>query len=75
MLKMLSDSICFILNNIKGIQSFEKRIKLFGYLKKAIASCGFIFLLETHSTIHDEKDGTTSLRENSFSHMIKVILA
>ena len=44
MLKMLSDSICFILNNIKGIQSFEKRIKLFGYLKKAIASCRFIFL-------------------------------
>ena len=55
MLKMLSNSIGFISNNVKGIQSFEKRIKIFGYLKKAITSCGFIFLQETHSTIHDEK--------------------
>ena len=55
MLKMLSDSICFISNNVKGIQSFEKRTKNFQYLKKAIASCGFIFLQETHSTIHYEK--------------------
>ena len=30
---MLSDSICFISNNVKGIQSFEKRIKFFEYLK------------------------------------------
>ena len=42
------------LNNVKGIQSVEKRIKIFEYLKKAI-TCGFIFLQETHSTIHDEK--------------------
>ena len=55
MLKMLSDSIRFISNNVKGIQSFKKRIKIFKYLKKGITSCGFIFLLETHSTIHDEK--------------------
>ena len=55
MLKMLSNSIRFISNNVKGIQSFEKRIKILAYLKKAIASSGFIFLQETHSTIHDEK--------------------
>ena len=52
MLAMLSNSIRFI---SKGIQSFEKRIKFFEYLKIAITSCGFIFLQETHSTIHDEK--------------------
>ena len=71
MLKKLSNSTRFISNNVKGIQSFEKRIKIFEYLKKAIASCGFIFLQETHSTIHNEQNGTTSLRENSFSHTVK----
>ena len=65
MLKMLNDSICFISNNVKVIQSFEKRTNIFEYLKKFITYCGFTFLQETHSTIHDEKNGTTSLRENS----------
>ena len=52
---MLSNSIRFISNNVKGIRSFEKRINFFEYLKEAITSYGFIFLQETHSTIHDEK--------------------
>ena len=52
---MLSNSICFISNNVKGIQSFEKIIKIDEYLKKAIVSSAFIFLQETHSTILDEK--------------------
>ena len=71
---MLSDGICFISNNVKGIQSFEKRINIFEYLKTGILSCGFVCLQETHSTIHDEKNGMTSLKENSFSHMVKAIL-
>ena len=50
MLKMLSNSKRFILNNVKGIHSFEIRIKIL------ITSCGFIILQETHSTIHDEKN-------------------
>ena len=36
MLKMLSGSIHFISTNVKGIQSFEKRIKFFEYLEKAL---------------------------------------
>ena len=52
---MLSGSIHFISTNVKGIQSFEKRITFFEYLEKAITSCGFIFLQETHSTIYDKK--------------------
>ena len=55
MLKMLSNNIHIISNNVKEILSFEKRIKVFEYLKKAIVSCWFIFLQQTHSTIHDEK--------------------
>ena len=54
MLKILSDSIQIISNNVKSIESIKKKIKIFEYLKKAIASCGFIFLQETASTIHDE---------------------
>ena len=52
---MLSNGIYFISNNVKGIQSFEKRIKIAEYLKKAITSSTFIFLQEPHSTILDEK--------------------
>ena len=52
---MLSNSIYFISNNVKRIQSFEKRIKIAEYLKKAITSSTFIFLQEPHSTILDEK--------------------
>ena len=75
MLKLLRDSIRFISNNVMVIQSFEKRIKVFEYLNKAIASCGFIFLQETHSTMHDEKNRMTILRENPFSYTVKAILA
>ena len=76
MLKMLSGSIHFISTNVKGIQSFEKRITFFEYLEKAITSCGFIFLQETHSTIYDKKKKEmTSLKENSFFHMVNAILA
>ena len=72
MLKMFSNSVCSISNNVKGIQSFEKGIKL-EYLKKAIASCGFILLQETHSPIHDEKKGKTSavLQINAGHHKQK----
>ena len=66
MLKMLSNSIRLISNNVKEIQSFEKRIKFFEYLKKAIVSCGFIFLRETHSNIHDEKKWNGEFKRKLF---------
>ena len=66
MLTMLSNSIRFISNNVKKIQSFEKRIKFFEYLKIAITSCGFIFLQETHSTIHDEKKWNDEFKGKPF---------
>ena len=31
MVKMLSYSLCFTSNNVKGIQSFEKRINIYEY--------------------------------------------
>ena len=63
---MLSDSICFISKNVKWIQSFEKRTKIFEYLKKAIASSGFIFLHKTHSTIHDQSKWNNEFKGKLF---------
>ena len=68
------DNINFLSNNVKGISSTNKRIKLFEYLKKYVAPNGFIFLQETHSSINDEKSGKMNLKENYFFHMAKQTL-
>ena len=68
MLKMLSASIGFISNNVKGIQSFEKIINFFEYLKKTVASCGYFSIGDTPPYMMGKKWGTTSLKENIFSH-------
>ena len=39
----------FISNNVKGVRSCEKRLKIFEYLKNNIHHNGFDFLQETHS--------------------------
>ena len=44
----------FISNNVKGIKTSEKRLKLFEYLKNNINNNGFIYLQETHSLLNDE---------------------
>ena len=44
----------FISNNVKGLQSSIKRIKIFEYLKEKIVPNGLLFLQESHSTINDE---------------------
>ena len=48
------NKINFVSNNVKGFQSTSKRLKLIKYFKVKIASNGFLFLQETHSTITDE---------------------
>ena len=48
------NKINFVSNNVKGFQSTSKRLKLIKYFKDKIASNGFLFLQETHSTIVDE---------------------
>ena len=45
----------FISNNVKGLQSSLKRIKVFEYLKNNLGSNRFLFLQETHSSLADEK--------------------
>ena len=52
---MINNYIWFISNNVKRLPSLERRIKVFEYLKNCISNSGFMFLQETHSTVHDGK--------------------
>ena len=53
---MINNYIQFISNNVKGLQSREKRIKVFEYFKNCISNNGFMFLKETPSIVFVEKD-------------------
>ena len=64
----------FISNNVKGLQNSLKRIKIFEYLKKNLASNGFLFLRETHSSLDDEKKWMSEFKGPTFFHMIKLTL-
>ena len=44
-----NNSLSFIINNVKGIQSSKKRLKLMQYFKDKIELTGVLFLQETHS--------------------------
>ena len=56
----------FISNNVKGLQSSLKRIKIFEYLKNNLGSNGFLLLQETHSSLTDEKNWADELKESIF---------
>ena len=43
-------SLGFITNNVRGIQSYKKRLKLIQYSKEKIGSTRVLFLQETHSS-------------------------
>ena len=44
----------FISNNVKGLQNYLKRIKIFEYLKSDLGSNEFLFLQSTHSSLAHE---------------------
>ena len=49
----------FLSNNVNGLRSSKKRVKMFGYFKDQIVNNGIIFLQETHSledTINEWQD-------------------
>ena len=45
----------FLSNNVKGLQSAKKRLKLFNFSKNKIGPKGILFLQETHSSVGTEK--------------------
>ena len=63
---MINNYIHFISNKAKGLQLLEKRIKVFEYLENCISNSRFMFLQETHSTVHDEKRWYNDLKGKLF---------
>ena len=51
---MSSIKFNLISNNVKGLQSYKKRLKIFKYLKNKSGPNGILFLQETHSTKENE---------------------
>ena len=51
---MANSKVCFVTNNVKGLQSSKKRLKLIEYLKNKLESNGVLFLQETHSISNDK---------------------
>ena len=47
--------ITFTFNKVKRIQTSQKRMMSFEYLRSYVTSNKFVFLQETHSSIGDEK--------------------
>ena len=65
----------FLSNNVKGLQSSKKRLKLFQFFKNKISPKGILFLQETYSSKVMEKYGVMNLMVTYSFHMGKQILA
>ena len=63
---MTNSKICFVTNNVKGVQSSKKRLKLIEYLKNKLESNRVLFLQETHSISNDENAGLMILKVKPF---------
>ena len=50
-----NNSVSFITNNVKGMESSKKRLKLMQYFKDKIVSSGVLFQQETHSDTKAEQ--------------------
>ena len=60
-----SNILSFITNNVKGIQSYKKRLKL-QYFKEKIGSTGVLFLQETHSSSKVEQKWKVDFKDHVF---------
>ena len=60
------DNLSFITNNVKGIQSMKKRLKLIEYFKSKITTHRILFLQETHSSSDDEQKWRDNFGGNTF---------
>ena len=65
----MDDNLRFISNNVNGLRSTKKRIKMFNYLKSKIFNDGIIFLQETHSSESSQNEWYNDFQgETYFSH-------
>ena len=66
---MANSKLCFITNNVKGVQSSKNQLKLIEYLKNKLKSNGVLFLQETHSISNDENTWADDFKgQVFFSH-------
>ena len=72
---MNSNQINTISNNVNGIQSTKKRIKMIQYFKNKLLPQGILFLQETHSTELMRQVGEMNLMHPFFSPMDRLIPA
>ena len=69
-----NNNVGFITNNVKGMQSSKKRLKLMQYFKDKIGSNGVLFLQETHSESKVEQKWKKDLEAQIFFLMESQIL-
>ena len=60
------DNLSLITNNVKGIQSMKKRLKLIECFKSKITTHGILPLQETHSSSDDEQKWRDNCGGNTF---------
>ena len=60
------DNLSFITNNVKGIQSLKKRLKLIEYFKSKITTHRILFLQKTHSSSDGERKWRDDFGGNTF---------
>ena len=60
----MADNLRFLLNNVNGLLSSKKHVKVFEYFKCQIANNGIIFLQETHFQRALLMNGGTVLKES-----------
>ena len=65
----------FLTNSVKGLQSSEKRVKIFEYFNNKIGHRGTLFLQETNSSVDIEKQCNDDLSFNYISLMVESIHA
>ena len=61
---MAINSFNVISNNVKGLQSTKKRLKLIQYLKDKINKSGIVFFQETHSDVDNESKWKENFQGN-----------
>ena len=63
---MNSNQISMISNNVNGIQSTKKRLKMIQYFKNKLLPQGILFLQETHSSESNEASWRDELNATLF---------
>ena len=73
---MLSNNkLSFITNNVKGIQSLKKRLKLIQYFKSKTGPFGLLFLQETRSNSGTKMEGRLSWFSHGKTNSHSVLIA